>query len=112
MLPDAYTALDTDFDGQIALYEWRKGKRGTISQFTSQDINGDGFLIAKELTQATATIAASPTKSTPAAAPQVAVAAVAAPVAPLAPVAVSIDAAAKALRAFELSHARDLTKVR
>ena len=98
LLPDAYKALDTDFDGQIALYEWRKGKRGTISQFTSHDINGDGFLIAKELPQATATVAA----STPAAAPTVAVAAVAAPAAPVAPVAVSVDAAAKALRAFEL----------
>ncbi len=98
LLPDAYKALDTDFDGQIALYEWRKGKRGTISQFTSHDINGDGFLIAKELAQASATVAA----STPAAAPSVAVAAVAAPAAPVAPVAVSVDAAAKALRAFEL----------
>ncbi len=98
LLPDAYKAFDTDFDGQIALYEWRKGKRGTISQFTSHDINGDGFLIAKELTQATATVAA----STPAAAPTVAVAAVAAPAAPVAPVAVSVEAATKALRAFEL----------
>ena len=102
MLPDAYKALDTDFDGQIALYEWRKGKRGTISQFTSHDINGDGFLIAKELTQASATVAALPTTSTPAAAPTVAVTAVAAPAAPVAPVAVSVDAAAKASRAFEL----------
>ncbi len=101
LLPEAYKALDTDFDGQIALYEWRKGKRGTISQFTSHDINGDGFLIAKELTQATAAVT-SPTTSTPAAAPKVAVAAVAAPVAPLAPVAVSVEAATKALGAFEL----------
>lgn len=102
LLPDTYKALDTDFDGQIALYEWRKGKRGTISQFTSHDINGDGFLIAKELSQATATVAASPAKATPAAAPKAAVTAVAAPAAPVAPVAVSVDAAATALRAFEL----------
>ena len=101
LLPDAYKALDTDFDGQIALYEWRKGKRGTISQFTSHDMNGDGFLIAKELTQSTAAVTASPT-STPASAPQAAVAAVVAPAAPVAPVAVSVEAATKALGAFEL----------
>ncbi len=96
LLPDTYKNLDTDYDGQIALYEWRKGKRGTISQFVQYDTDGDGFLIAKELAKTVAatpaTAAASATVSTspmPAAAP-------------LAPVEVSADAAVKALRAFEL----------
>lgn len=102
LLPDSYKALDTDFDGQIALYEWRQAKRGTISQFTAHDLNGDGFLIAKELTQATTAVAAATTKTAPAAATPVAVAAVVAPAAPLAPVAVSVEAATKAARAFEL----------
>ncbi len=102
LLPETYKALDTDFDGQIALYEWRKGKRGTISQFTAHDINGDGFLIAKELTQATTTVAVAVPQAAPAAAPKTAAPAVAVPAAPVAPVAVSVEAAAKALGAFEL----------
>ena len=100
LLPDAYKDLDSDYDGQIALYEWRKGKRGTISQFVQNDFDGDGFLIAKELAKAVATT----TPVTPAApgAGPATVTATATPMAPAAPVAVSADAAAKALRAFEL----------
>lgn len=107
LLSDAYKSLDTDFDGQIALFEWRKAKRGTISQFTQHDLDGDGFLTAKELAKspapapapAAAAVAATSRGTTgptpPAATP-------AAPAAPPAPVAVSADAAAKASRAFDL----------
>lgn len=105
LLSDAYKSLDTDFDGQIALFEWRKAKRGTISQFTQHDLDGDGFLTAKELAKSPAPAPASGTAvatprsvtSTSTAAP-----APAAPAAPPAPVAVSADAAAKASRAFDI----------
>ena len=100
LLPDAYKDLDSDYDGQIALYEWRKGKRGTISQFVQNDFDGDGFLIAKELAKAVATTIPV-TPAAPGAGPAT-VTATATPMAPAAPVAVSADAAAKALRAFEL----------
>lgn len=100
LLPETYKALDTDFDGQIALYEWRKGKRGTISQFSRYDIDGDGFLIPKELAK---TVAAAPAVATaPGTAPPSATTAPVAPAAPPAPVAVSVDAAVKAGRAFDL----------
>ncbi len=101
LLPETYKALDTDFDGQIALYEWRKGKRGTMSQFSQYDIDGDGFLIPKELAK---TVAATPAVAATApgvtappgtSAPMV-------PAAPPAPVVVSVDAAVKAGRLFEL----------
>ncbi len=101
LLPDAYKALDTDFDGQIALYEWRNGKRGTISQFVQNDFDGDGFLIAKELAKAVATTpagsGAAPTSTsvTVSAPPKT-------PTAPAAPVEVTAAAAAKALGAFGL----------
>ena len=101
LLPDAYKDLDTDFDGQIALYEWRKGKRGTISQFVQNDFDGDGFLIAKELAKAVATTpavsgaATTSTSVTVSAPPKT-------PTAPAAPVEVTAAAAAKALGAFGL----------
>ncbi len=101
LLPDAYKDLDTDFDGQIALYEWRKGKRGTISQFVQNDFDGDGFLIAKELAKTVATApagsGAAPTSTsvTVSASPKTATA-------PAAPVEVTAAAAAKALGQFGL----------
>ncbi len=99
LLPETYKALDTDFDGQIALYEWRKGKRGTLSQFSQSDIDGDGFLIPKELAK---TIAATPAVAAPGTAAPSATTVPVVPAAPPAPVAVSVDAAVKANRAFEL----------
>jgi EF hand len=102
LLPDTYKVLDTDYDGQIALYEWRNGKRGTISQFVQNDFDGDGFLIAKELSKAVITAPA--TRPIPGAAPATA-AVTPAPVAPAAspaPVAVSVNTAMEAARAFEL----------
>ncbi len=106
LLPDSFQAYDMDLDGQIALSEWRKGKRGTLSQFMQYDLDGDGFLIAKELLKASAvggTTAAPSTASTniastTAAAPATTVA----PAAPVAPVVVSTADAAKATRDFDL----------
>ncbi|QDU05599.1 EF hand [Gimesia chilikensis] len=40
---------DTDQDGQIGLYEWRKNNPGKLSEFFSMDLNGDGFLTPKEI---------------------------------------------------------------
>ena len=42
-LPNWFTELDTDMDGQIALSEWRKGGR-SIAQFMEMDLDGDGLL--------------------------------------------------------------------
>jgi Ca2+-binding EF-hand superfamily protein len=46
-LPDWFTTLDTDKDGQIALHEWRKGGR-KIDVFDDMDLNHDGFLTRDE----------------------------------------------------------------
>ena len=101
LLPETYKTLDTDFDGQIALYEWRKGKRGTMSQFSQYDIDGDGFLIPKELAK---TVAATPAAAAaaPGTTPPSNTTAPVAPAVPPAPVAVSVDAALKAGRMFEI----------
>lgn len=42
-LPTWFTALDTDGDGQIGLYEWRAGNR-PVAEFTAMDLDGDGVL--------------------------------------------------------------------
>ncbi|MBO0697840.1 MAG: hypothetical protein J2P46_05575, partial [Zavarzinella sp.] len=42
-----YSALDTDQDGQIGLYEW-KAAGLAISEFLRMDLNGDGFLTVEE----------------------------------------------------------------
>ncbi len=101
LLPESYKAIDTDYDSQIALYEWRKARKGTLSQFATADLDNDGFLTAKELAKILATTppAAPGTPTSPTATASVAPAA---PTAPPAPVSVSVDAAAKAARMFEL----------
>lgn len=111
-LPDAFQSYDTNLDGQIALSEWRKGKRGPISQFMQYDLDGDGFLIARELlkanavvpAQATPTAAGSPVTTTATSPVTTAPPAtgVPAPAVPMAPVVVSAEDALKATRAFEL----------
>ena len=103
LLPESFQSFDTDLDGQIALSEWRKGKRGTLSQFAQYDLDGDGFLIAKEL----AKVASAAVPPAPGTAPTPATSAVttstpASPTIPSAPVAVSAEAALQATRAFEL----------
>jgi len=42
-LPTWFTALDTDGDGQVGLYEWRAGNR-PVAEFTAMDLDGDGVL--------------------------------------------------------------------
>ncbi len=47
-LPDWFVAYDTDQDGQVGLYEWRKQMR-SIDEFTPMDRNGDGLIAPDEL---------------------------------------------------------------
>lgn len=48
-LPEDYSELDIDFDGQIALYEWMKTRRQELDGFDARDSNGDGMLTPSEL---------------------------------------------------------------
>jgi Ca2+-binding EF-hand superfamily protein len=47
-LPAWFHELDTDRDGQIALYEWLKGGKDA-EEFRKYDANGDGFITAQEV---------------------------------------------------------------
>ena len=46
-LPGWYDELDTDQDGQVSLYEWRKGSKD-MKEFMEMDLNGDGLVTADE----------------------------------------------------------------
>lgn len=46
-LPSWFNSLDTNQDGQIALYEWRNEGR-LATDFTPMDSNGDGLVTAEE----------------------------------------------------------------
>jgi Ca2+-binding EF-hand superfamily protein len=46
-LPDWFTTLDADKDGQISLFEWRKAGR-PVAEFQEMDLDGDGLLTAEE----------------------------------------------------------------
>ncbi|MCZ2343344.1 MAG: EF-hand domain-containing protein [Bacteroidales bacterium] len=46
-LPEWFQELDIDKDGQVALYEWRKGDKPT-DEFLKLDLNGDGLITAEE----------------------------------------------------------------
>ena len=48
VLPAWFADYDTDGDGQVGLYEWRRKGR-TIAEFMPMDRNDDGYLTAKEL---------------------------------------------------------------
>ncbi len=48
-LPPAYSEVDTDFDGQIAMHEWMLTRRVDLEKFDSMDIDSDGYLIPEEL---------------------------------------------------------------
>jgi Ca2+-binding EF-hand superfamily protein len=47
-LPDWFTPMDYDRDGQIALYEWRRC-RWPLEEFPRLDLNDDGLLVPEEL---------------------------------------------------------------
>lgn len=47
-LPSWFEQLDTDKDGQVALYEWRQAKRA-FDEFKTLDRNDDGYLTAEEM---------------------------------------------------------------
>ena len=46
-LPDWFNKLDTDKDGQVALYEWRMANK-SMDEFKTWDLNDDGFITAEE----------------------------------------------------------------
>ena len=46
-VPDYFVDLDKDKDGQIGLYEWRRGNKET-SEFIQMDLNKDAYLTAEE----------------------------------------------------------------
>lgn len=48
-LPPKYSELDTDFDGQVGLYEWITARRENLQQFDDIDIDVDGVLTPREL---------------------------------------------------------------
>lgn len=48
-LPPKYSELDSDFDGQVGLYEWITARRETLELFDQIDIDSDGLLTPAEL---------------------------------------------------------------
>ena len=46
-LPDWFTKLDPDKEGQVTLFNWRKAGRPT-AEFQEMDLNGDGLITADE----------------------------------------------------------------
>lgn len=48
-LPPKYSEFDTDFDGQIGLYEWITTRRDDLHLFDEIDMNLDGILTPREL---------------------------------------------------------------
>jgi Ca2+-binding EF-hand superfamily protein len=47
-IPPWFAQLDTDGDGQIGVYEWRKSGR-PLSEFKKYDRNGDNFITVEEV---------------------------------------------------------------
>jgi hypothetical protein len=102
-LPELFDSVDSDQDGQLGLYEWKKSKRG-LADFRKIDSDSDGFLTPAELVRAesipapnTSNIAAvkpaAPVEgSTPATTPESAANRTAAPVAVTPPAVIEVDA--------------------
>ena len=55
-LPPAYSEVDSDFDGQLGLYEWMMTRRADLDQFDTMDTDHDGYLIPEELQAAEAEV--------------------------------------------------------
>ena len=53
LMPSQFQAGDSDGDGQIGFYEWRKWKRSATAEFNRLDRNNDGFLTPRELVLST-----------------------------------------------------------
>jgi uncharacterized protein (TIGR03067 family) len=47
-LPAWFNELDKDQDGQVSLYEWRKGGKN-VKDFRKYDLDGDGFITTDEI---------------------------------------------------------------
>lgn len=61
-LPVWFTKLDTDMDGQVSLYEWRKGGK-SLKEFGDADRNADGLITAEETLRYLAMLETAPTLS-------------------------------------------------
>ncbi|HZZ81541.1 MAG TPA: hypothetical protein VFE62_23770 [Gemmataceae bacterium] len=55
-LPDWFKKLDTDNDGQVAMYEWRMAGK-SMDDFKTWDHNDDGFITAEEAAKQQLTVA-------------------------------------------------------
>jgi EF hand len=58
-MPPWFTQLDTDADGQVALYEWRAGGRD-LEEFGEWDRDNDGFITPEEALKVQAVLTGSP----------------------------------------------------
>lgn len=63
-LPPKWAELDTDLDGQVAMYEWLLSRRSDLDQFDQFDTDFDGLLTPAELLAAE-NATASPSDSYP-----------------------------------------------
>jgi hypothetical protein len=64
-LPPRYEELDTDFDGQVGLYEWIVARRQDLTIFDAIDSDRDGLLTPHELKDFDSTVADAGEKSAP-----------------------------------------------
>ena len=47
-IPSWFEDLDTDKDGMVGLYEWRRKSNKSTAEFIKYDLNGDGYMTAEE----------------------------------------------------------------
>lgn len=48
-LPASHAAADTDHDGQLGMYEWRRWNGHSLREFFELDANSDGFVTPREV---------------------------------------------------------------